>query len=209
MWNSASFLGAVGSWGALSAAVFATLAAISGLVAALAANRASDIRNTEANIRIAEAHATAEDANARALEATLELARFREPRQLNEEQRRAIATDLRDFTGQKFTASLASSSQDARLLWASLEGALRDAGWQRVEPAGFASGEPPAGIVIEAISGVRVIAANPTGQGTINAGRALAGALEATGIAAQFGGQADPKETRPNVIWIVIGLKPD
>jgi hypothetical protein len=168
----------------------------------------------EADQRIAEANAAGEaarsaaaDANARALEAALALERYKAPRTLDEEQQRRVVSAVSEFAGQEYSALLSSAAFDARPFWIALDHALRAAGWVRVAPPGPVTGEPPAGVAMAPPEGVTV-ATSQSRPDLFPAANSLATALNSVGVAATAGVADRPIDERPNVIRIVIGLKP-
>jgi hypothetical protein len=170
---------------------------------------------SEANTRIAEANAAGEaarlaaaEANKRAAEAALELERFKAPRTLPNEQQQHVASRVRQFVGQEYTAVLVPGSFDAPILWTDLDKALTSAGWSRMPPAGLATGQPPAGVALVPASGSIIAIDRSRPTGVMSAASALIQALNSVGLDAKAGLTQDPKEKRPNIITIRIGLKP-
>jgi|ERR1051325_5112846 hypothetical protein len=145
---------------------------------------------------------------AQALTATAALEARQAPRTITEAQRQSVVAQVSQFHGQEYTGVLASSGLDARPLWAALAQGLAEAGWTRVEPAGAASGDPPAGILVESVPGIVVTIDRPGLATAGPAAQALAAALKSIQLDATFSFWHDSKETRPNVITIIIGAKP-
>lgn len=80
-------------------------------------------------------------------------------------------------------------------------------GWVRVKSLGLEVGNPPAGIAINALSGVYIGVA-PSRKIEIDpAAQALANELNLIGIVAQAGLDTEA-DKQPNTIRIVIGVKP-
>jgi hypothetical protein len=149
------------------------------------------------------------EARERASEAERELARVKTPRRLTAEARQRVAAALEKFAGQEFEGQVAPGSDDARPLWEDLNKALAAARWVRVAPAGFAVGDPPAGVPLAPNSGVTVFVAASRANELAPVAQALAAALMGEGIIAGVSASAGPRmEQRPNVIAIEIGRKP-
>jgi hypothetical protein len=149
------------------------------------------------------------EARERASEAERELARLKTPRRLSAEAQQRVAAALEKFAGQEFEGQVAPGSEDARSLWEDLNKALAAARWVRVAPAGFAVGDPPAGVPLAPNSGVTVFVAASRANELAPVAQALAAALMGEGIIAGVSASAGPRmEQRPNVIAIEIGRKP-
>jgi hypothetical protein len=148
------------------------------------------------------------DKTADALRATAALEDRQAPRTITDAQRESIAAQLVRFQGQEYNGVLAAPGLDARPLWAALNQALTRAGWTRVDPAGAASGDPPAGILVESVPGVVVTIDRPALSTAGPVAQALAAALKSIHLDATFSFWHDFKETRPNVITVLIGAKP-
>jgi hypothetical protein len=126
------------------------------------------------------------DANARALEAQLELAKFKAPRLLTEEQQARIVGQIKTFSGQQYSA-LVAAGLDTWPFWTVLDSTLKTAGWKRVPPPGLAVGDPPAGIPISPEPGISIMFAPSRATDIGAAARALGVALVAEGIATALG----------------------
>jgi hypothetical protein len=168
----------------------------------------SKIELSEANKRIAEADARAVGANARAVEAALQLEKFKAPRTLSDEQRELVISQVRAFAGQEYTAVISPAGVDVRPLWVTLDRTLAAAGWSRVNPAGLATGNPPAGIAVDPGVGIAIVIDRKSLPGIGPAAQTLVAALNSTGIESELAFGNDPKEKRANIITILIGLKP-
>jgi hypothetical protein len=170
---------------------------------------------SEAQQRIAEADAAGEaakaaaaEANARAAEAALALERFKEPRILTPSQEEYLISRIQPFAGQRYNASLSSAAFDARLLYEVLHRALTAAGWVWFDPVGLVIGNPPAAVMAGQLPGVNIVVMpGPRASDFAPAARALAAALNTTGIAAEARVSDRPID-KPDVIRIAIGLKP-
>ncbi|MGB5064815.1 MAG: hypothetical protein WBQ37_13810, partial [Candidatus Competibacter sp.] len=81
-------------------------------------------------------------------------------------------------------------------------------GWKRVDPAGLASGDPPAGIAIESSPGVVLTIDRDSYPKLAPATETLATVLNQSHIDTKLVFGRDFKEKRLNVITIRIGPKP-
>jgi hypothetical protein len=158
--------------------------------------------------RASEADAQAARANARALEAGLELARFKAPRELTTPQQSELSRALSSFVGQKYTAVIVPAGFDVGVFWQSLDVALSGASWSRVPPAGLAVGNPPAGVSVGHEIGITVGLMPEAPAATLAAAKALIDALAEAGHAAKQTATTDHKEKRTDVITLRIGIKP-
>lgn len=172
----------------------------------IAGDIASELQS-RADLQIAEANARGAEANAKALEAQLALETFKAPRMLSPEQRARISEKLKQFAGQTFSGSVSIGAGDGRTLWAQIAGALQAANWERVQPPGLATGEPPAGVPLVIRPGVRILFAAQRFDLQPKA-EALAAAISAEGIDA-IGRPAHGTavEANPEAIRIEIGPK--
>ena len=148
------------------------------------------------------------DKTAEALSATVALKEKQAPRTITDPASDGLVTSIKQFSGQEYTAIISSAGFDVRPLWESLDRILTRAGWVRVLPSGLSSGNPPAGIAIEAVPGVTVIIQKDGYADVGHVAEALQVALNKLGINTQLAFGADPKETREKVITIYIGPKP-
>jgi hypothetical protein len=131
-------------------------------------------------------------------------------RNLTDQQRSRVVSQLRQFAGQEFQGAIASGLPDGRIIWEALCRALQTAGWKMVPPSSMGFGDPPAAVPISPTPGISLFSSSTRKADTGAAARALASALKAEGIAADaivgdFGDQA----SRPEMIEIVIGPKPE
>jgi hypothetical protein len=165
-------------------------------------------RATEAQRHLADANERAAQAEQKAAEAKLALERFRAPRTLNPQEQQFIISNLRNFSGQEYTALLAPSGFDVRPLWIALNKILTQAGWSRVDPAGLASGDPPAGILIEPTPGITIAIDLDSYPKVGPAAEALTSALLQAHIDSRLAFGRDIKEKRLHVVTIIIGPKP-
>jgi hypothetical protein len=177
----------------------------------LSANEAETARANEAaanaTARASEADARAAVANAELAELNLQLAKLRAPRALSPEQQERLAAQTSSFEGQQYFALLPSARFDTKTLWRQLDKALTAGKWVRVEPMGLSIGDPPAGVLLQAPTGILLTFAPSRAADVGRAASALAEALNSLGIAADPGTNAIAEE-RPGVIRISIGLKP-
>lgn len=164
-------------------------------------------RSTVLEGQIVESQKSIAEANARAAEANLELERLKAPRVLDESQRKSLIEAAKPFTNQEYCALLPPAGLDTESFWAILNKTLSDAGWKRVDPPGLVVGEPPAGVAINAPPGI-FLGVAPSPKDKIGAAAvALAKALNEAGIVAEAG-LDNEAEKRPEVIRIIVGLKP-
>lgn len=166
------------------------------------------IKETYQEAEVSEAKTVAKESGERARSAEGEVQLLRAPRALNPEVREHTVQQLSRFKGQEYAAVLASSGFDVRPLWVAIDELLREAGWSRGNPAGLASGDPPAGIAIEAQPGLYVVI-DPEHYGLVGEpAKALVDALNESGVEAHLGGGRDHKEKRDNIITVRVGPKP-
>jgi type II secretory pathway pseudopilin PulG len=163
---------------------------------------------SQANAKIIEARNEGSKARAAAESASNELHSLKAPRDLNKSEADSFIAAMASLSPQKYTAVISSSGFDVRPLWHQLNDLLNKAGWELVDPAGLASGNPPAGIAIEGRPGVMITIAEESPTGTIKAGDKLVQALKKSGIEASLGLGRDQKETRTDVVTLRIGPKP-
>jgi hypothetical protein len=83
--------------------------------------------------RVAEANARAAEANRIAQEASLELAKYRADRTLNEHQMARIADKVREFGPIRFDANVTPGSPESRRCLRFIEITLHTAGWNQVD----------------------------------------------------------------------------
>jgi hypothetical protein len=159
------------------------------------------------NERISANETATEEAKARALEAQLALARYKAPREISPEHRSEIAEAVKPFAGQAFSGMVASSVSDARPLWASLVGILRNAGWVLQPPWGLATGDPLAGVPVSPNEGVTIFVPKDDIAALAPAANALWRTLNAAGIRA-FQAEDSGPQARAKIIVIEIGTKP-
>lgn len=157
---------------------------------------------------ISEARTAAQESGERAQSAEEEIQKIQAPRSFNAEVRSSVINRLEQFPGQIFTGVIAPSGIDTRRLWIAIDGLLQKSGWNRVEPAGLASGDPPAGIAIESQPGVIVAIDQEYYEAVGEPARALVEELNNSGIETKLGFGRDHKEKRDNIITIRIGPKP-
>lgn len=172
-----------------------------------------NIKESELKLSLSSAHVSAEAAKAEAAiankiaaEANLELAKFKAPRTLNDEQKKRISEKLKPFSGQKFSGLVASSVFDARSLWESLVSALISADWILSDPKGLALGNPPAGVPIDPEVGVTIIVREDLYDELGPQAQALAKALIEEGIETKI--TMFNKSLDHDKIVIEIGMKP-
>jgi hypothetical protein len=72
------------------------------------------------------------DANARALEARLELERFKAPRTISDDQKKALVANLKALAGTEFDAATNMNDKEQSQLLRQLMGILIEAGWKQV-----------------------------------------------------------------------------
>jgi hypothetical protein len=156
---------------------------------------------------IAEANARAADANARALQAQVELAKFKAPRTLTQEQQDRITSKLSAFSGTQFDAAVGPiGDPEPELLLRVIETTLEKAGWAQIDWKGAkmqlaTPGKKIAGL--SSVTNVIVEADPPLAQATFE----LAAALNAEGIAALAQGSSNDATANTNTVHIMIGRK--
>jgi hypothetical protein len=113
------------------------------------------------------------------------------------------------FKGQRYRAAISQGADDGLAFWESLYVTLEKAGWIYL-PAGAPSmGNPPAGVPIAAIPGVK-IRFDPAKENELApAALALGNALNADGtvVAVNRDTQINPNQAEQNDLLIVIGAR--
>jgi hypothetical protein len=171
----------------------------------------------QANDRALRAEATAKgfesqiaDANARTAQAELELARIKQPRSLNPAQQQRVANTLLTFAGQKF-AFLVFGDPESLSLLTDIDGALKLAKWNRVNPPSGLGGDiayNTAGGSVPSINeiGLKVwIAADDNTERPIVL--ALASALSSQGVPCEAHLSEWLRGKMPGLIVISVGQK--
>ncbi len=200
--------------------------AVAGQDAALANERAGKAEENAAkaqenlagaNERAAEANAKAESfrldiakANASAANANLELVKLKTPRSLSPEQQRRVASALARFPKTNF-AFLAFGDPESLALLGDIDGALQQAGWNRVAaPPNFGSDigfNTPRGMVSQ-INDVGLKAYFPADvpemESTV---RAIAAAISSEGVPCEPHFSDRMKGYTPRMILISVGQK--
>lgn len=92
------------------------------------ARKASDELSRAAELQIAELSTQAAEANARAAQAQLELAKFKAPRILGENEQARVASKIQPFAGSPFVMTV-SFTPEATALLVQIEAALTSGGW--------------------------------------------------------------------------------
>ena len=174
------------------------------------------VARDQANERIANLSTLSEalrkdtaEANARAAEAQLELAKFKEPRQLTSEQQARISGKLIGFAGQQYLLSVATD-QDALRLVRILENVLTASKWVILpHPSGVKLADIDAGISGASEEGVRIQVApsRASDNDLLHKASVLADALNAEGIITAVARNAELEPT-PDAIQIRVGAKP-
>lgn len=174
------------------------------------------VARDQANERIANLSTLSEalrkdtaEANARAAEAQLELAKFKEPRQLTSEQQARISGKLIGFAGQQYLLSVATD-QDALRLVRILEKVLTASKWVILpHPSGVKLADIDAGISAASEEGVRIQVApsRASDNDLLHKASVLADALNAEGIITAVARNAELEPT-PDAIQIRVGAKP-
>ena len=159
------------------------------------------LKQTEAELRDAKTKA------AKALETATELDKRQAPRTIPTAAGLEMVANLKIFSGQKYTAVIASTGGDVQPLWSSIDQLLTQAGWTRVEPAGLAVGNPPAGVLIAPSPGI-ILAIDESSRDSIGpAVEYLSKSLNLININTGLTFGRDPKETRLDVLTLIIGPK--
>jgi hypothetical protein len=159
------------------------------------------LKQTEAELRDAKTKA------AKALETATELDKRQAPRTIPTAAGLEMVANLKEFSGQKYTAVIASTGGDVQPLWSSIDQLLTQAGWTRVKPAGLAVGNPPAGVLIAPSPGI-ILAIDESSRDSIGpAVEYLSKSLNLINIDTVLTFGRDPKETRLDVLTLIIGPK--
>jgi hypothetical protein len=159
---------------------------------------------------LAATNERAAHAEERAAQASLELAKFKTPRNLSPEQQTRISEKLKAFAGKQFDVALILEPEPEGLL-PQIEDALKSAGWLELDWEGpeivYKRGSrPSAGIITE--SGV-IIQMHPERVTVLSpAAQALASALDAEGVSAKAEPGLGVINTNSKAIHILIGKKP-
>jgi hypothetical protein len=132
------------------------------------------------------------------------------PRTLTSAQQETIASQMRQFTGVQYDASVPpDGDSDAQDLLPLIEKSLDDAGWKEVNCA-YATNvmrrdNKPAGCIRAGTKNITVVFAPQRASHLENIASALASALAAEGILASFGSGDVSYQT--DAVHIVIGRK--
>lgn len=162
---------------------------------------ASDLKDKD--LKIAEAGEKAAKATERAAQAELELAKFKQPRTLTQEQQERIVFKLKAFPSQRFAAYV-FSDQEAIDLANTIGHILDRAQWVVQRPdSDIAIGK----LGMSVLTGVWVEIAPSRAEKLRAAAERLSSALSAEGILCKTV-EALQREKSPDTIHIVIGKKP-
>jgi hypothetical protein len=97
---------------------------------------------------VAEANARAAEANQKAQEAILELARFKAPRELTQEQRGRIVDKLKPFSGTEYDIAISDADPEILNFVFIIELVLSTAGWTEIDWQGNGEGFIREGMLI-------------------------------------------------------------
>jgi hypothetical protein len=157
--------------------------------------------------RVAAANERAAAADARALEATLELAKFRAPRELTNEQWAHIREKVAPFTGTKFSGAVNRVDSEFMGFIAELMFCLIEAGWVGLDwhdPGSSTQSKFPSQLPKIGVGAALddLVVTHPMGNmASASAARALTMALKAEGIAVVLA------PSTGNDIAIIVGPK--
>jgi hypothetical protein len=190
---------------------------------------ASGEAKRESDAGVAAAEARAAEADRKAAEANLELAKFRAPRDLSQEQIARVADSVRPFAGVQYDFAISATDAEVLVFIDHVERALNDAGWnginwqghgqiiQRLNSITVRPGsdeptilKPTIGIGTTPVLNVQILVLGGQPRRLLEAAQALAAALMAVDIAARaawtppniFG-----MSTNQDAIHLLIGRK--
>lgn len=161
------------------------------------ANLAKEL--SDKGLLIARVNERAAQAEARAAEARLELAKFKAPRTLTDEQQELIAEKLKPFSGTVFEVHTYPNDAEPSGLAKNIEDAVVSAGWHL---------EAVRGTLLGVVSGVTVVVSTQARTNAEQAGAALLNALTSEGIAAKLGHGSLKVNPTVIAIKIAVGKKP-
>jgi hypothetical protein len=168
----------------------------------------------EARAAIAGANERAAEANQKAQEAILELAKFKAPRVLTEEQRGRIVDKLKQFSGTEYDIMIIDSEPEILSLVSAIEIVLSTAGWTELDWKGTGQalirvGKQPLIRLGVSVSNVVIGVQADQPPKLFATARALSDALEAEGVTAidQKHIAHEMSSTNANAIHIMIGRK--
>lgn len=166
----------------------------------------AEVKAAQANERAAGFEKDAETLRLQVAQAQLALEKFKAPRSVSAEGQKHITEAVASFAGQQFCGMVAGSVLDARFLWRTIDKLLREAKWERVQPWGLATGDPPAGVPLSPNDGVTVFFPKDSPE-LWHAGKALVDALNNSGVKAYLTEDSGPQQ-RAKILVIEIGTKP-
>lgn len=149
-------------------------------------------------------------ANERASRSQLELAKFKEPRTINDETRGVMIDALTQYAGQRYGFSASTDPESIKLL-EQIDAVLVASGWVRLNPTGVVHVSDSDGNSFRvSIANIGVVVeVGYADERNVLAARHVAGLLHQSGIASTFGQQALPLgEEHPDAVHITVGVKP-
>jgi hypothetical protein len=168
----------------------------------------------EARAAIAGANERAAEATQKAQEASLELAKFKAPRVLTEEQRGRIVDKLKQFSGTEYDIAISDSEPEILSLVFAMELVLSTAGWTELDWQGtgqalIRGGKQPLIRLGASVTNVLIVAHTGQPAKLFEFALALSNALKAEGVeaVAQSVIPHEMSSTNANAIHILIGRK--
>jgi hypothetical protein len=123
----------VEAWGPVCVDALIALGVAAEILFARKARSKAEALQRRSDEKVAEANARAAEANKKANEAALELAKFRAPRELTQEQRDRIASKLKEFSGTQYDIAVHSITPEILSLVDTVEIILSSAGWTELD----------------------------------------------------------------------------
>lgn len=184
-----------------TALVIAALAGAISIAAGFIQNKLNNAMSEKLKSSVAVANEEAAKANLLAAEAKLELAKFRAPRTLSNEQQKRIFDKVKKFPGTTFTVTTYPGEPEAVEFSNTISNILVKAGW-RLNP------NNSKGSLLGSASGLVVVAGKQAGDKAIEKGTALLEALLSEGVSAKPGYGSLVVNPVPIEIQIQVAKKP-
>ena len=172
-WESVFF------WSTGIAAGAGAVGVAAAFIAGMVGYQVTDRLVKESNVKISEANARAEEAKAIAAKANLELARFKAPRVLDNEQQDRIKEKLKKFIGATFVTSTLPLEPESSAFSNIIETTLTESAW-------VFNPNHERTVLVTSVSGVIITVGMPADAKAKEAGETLYTALTDEGIAARL-----------------------
>jgi hypothetical protein len=167
-----------------------------------------------ANERAAEANKRAAEANQKAQDASLELAKFKAPRVLPQEQRDRIVDKLKQFSGTEYDITISDADPEILSLVRAIELVLSAAGWSELDWKGtgealIRDGKQPLIRLGASVTNVFIGAHTDQPPKLFDSALALSDALQSEGIDATAATLTPHQmsSTNANAVHILVGRK--